>query len=1111
MDTLRMPSLPRRPAVLALLALTSTAALWAQGAQGTYTNFETPQTHPIEVVTIGGNEFILVCNTPDDSLEIWKATTGAPTFVARIGVGLGPGTVRWNAALGRAFVCNFDGDSVSIVQVQPSGASVTARLLKTDPVGDEPADIAFNAGSTLAAITLSSRSQVQYVQADLTLTTNERLDVAYTASNGLYLNPPPPPFLLAVKMPRAAQWTATDRLFVLNLMGGQQLAGTNEFVDVDLWRKDAPTGSGSTANYLGQIGTTNHNFALTASGSRMFIVGTRAQNRAPGSNGVVNVRDLLTGFVQSWLTVVDIPAGNMTIRPEAGAGIPGPGGFPDFPSINLNRNYTPSTPPTQEVASHLGVSQPTDIDLFESAGNVTRIAIAGFHSDSVDLLTPLPNGTSIAGGYTISHVSLGAAASYGMVGPRGVAFNAAGSRLYVNGRFDNTLRVINTSTLAVTTVNLQGQDPTPNHVRAGRQFLYSSRFSRSVNSPAPIKSGFVSCASCHVDGRTDGLSWDLSDPAGPGPAIPPALIETSTPVFTAFPNPKGRMITQTLQGLVNYITNESFEFLTTNAPYHWRGDRGVFTDFNEAFVNLQRMPNIGTDGEPLGITVANMVAYRRFINSVRHPPNPEQTPDRIVTGSLSNPNTTAISGSGSLLGRAMFHNFAIDFGTASCVSCHSLPDGSTNTITLEAVNVTVGQQPIESAALRNVFAREAMIHTSATPLTPTSTPTHMLDFPGTARVSNVGLTHAGLVEIATGTPLANQSMSINRFTSNISFFPFMPAFPSWPPPSYAAGLTQMAGLIQFVRELDSGEAPAAGIAHTVTTPANAAVFDLLEGQVLQGNIGLGVRSQDIGGVIRGFWFDPLNGGTYRDVAAPLTSSFSRTQLVAAFAGAGSTMVLQGTPPGSERRWASPNGIATAIVGSAAPSAVQLEPMAPSTFFEGITDLTRLPASGPPGSTGWAIQTLRASVAGMFGIPPVTTTIRHEPPRRFRVSGYDIRPGARLFLFMQTYSPSSGVSWELVGMEMDLVPTQFAVGPPPSARPIWETEVEIDEQQTLALLNGGPFDPRVRAILDAPGSTSPPVLPPSQLTNLFAVIVLNEDGTASTLTPTPAPLTVQDTR
>ena len=121
-------------------------------AQGTFTNFETPQTHPIEVATIGGVELVLVCNTPDNSLEVWTAAS-PPAQRARISVGMGPGTVRWNAGRQCAYACNLDGDSVSVVSVAVSGTQVNAALLRTTAVGDEPADIAFSPNNAIAFVT----------------------------------------------------------------------------------------------------------------------------------------------------------------------------------------------------------------------------------------------------------------------------------------------------------------------------------------------------------------------------------------------------------------------------------------------------------------------------------------------------------------------------------------------------------------------------------------------------------------------------------------------------------------------------------------------------------------------------------------------------------------------------------------------------------------------------------------------------------------------------------------------------------------------------------------------------------------------------------------------
>src|SRR5262249_51869158 len=153
-------------------------------------------------------------------------------------------------------------------------------------------------------------------------------------------------------------------------------------------------------------------------------------------------------------------------------------------------------------------------------------------------------------GYTISPVPLIPGSGYTVVGPRGVAFNAAGTLLFTNGRLDNSLTAINTSNPSAFS-RVQMQDPTPSEIRAGRQFLYSTRFSRRVNATSGETNGFVSCASCHVDGRTDGLLWDLSAPTNATP-IPVAPNANDAPPgsdkfpFAFQPVQKGPMMTQTL-------------------------------------------------------------------------------------------------------------------------------------------------------------------------------------------------------------------------------------------------------------------------------------------------------------------------------------------------------------------------------------------------------------------------------------------------------------------------------------------------------------------------------------------------------------------------------------
>mgnify|MGYP003457954758 CR=1 FL=1 len=66
---------------LSLVLFASPAA--AQGP-GSYLNFESPQLDPIVVTDTGASSWLLACNTPDNSVEVYSLSTPAsPTFVVR--------------------------------------------------------------------------------------------------------------------------------------------------------------------------------------------------------------------------------------------------------------------------------------------------------------------------------------------------------------------------------------------------------------------------------------------------------------------------------------------------------------------------------------------------------------------------------------------------------------------------------------------------------------------------------------------------------------------------------------------------------------------------------------------------------------------------------------------------------------------------------------------------------------------------------------------------------------------------------------------------------------------------------------------------------------------
>ena len=233
-------------------------------------------------------------------------------------------------------------------------------------------------------------------------------------------------------------------------------------------------------------------------------------------------------------------------------------------------------------------------------------------------------------------------------GPAGLALNPEQSLLYVYTRFDNGISVINTQTKKEIFHTLL-YNPEPEHITAGRPFLYDARLSSS--------NGEVSCSSCHIFGDHDGLAWDLGNPdasisESPLPVKFQKLLELEirgdlgidgigvTDVeainggasLNQFHPMKGPMTTQTLRGM------------STHGAMHWRGDRstGFFSDDPEnpteqdAYDEELSFKNFivafdGLNGRDGVISDDDMQKFSDFMLSVTLPPNPVRAIDNSLT------------------------------------------------------------------------------------------------------------------------------------------------------------------------------------------------------------------------------------------------------------------------------------------------------------------------------------------------------------------------------------------------------------------------------------------------------------------------------------------------
>ncbi len=71
------------PVLIALLASSSDLS-----AQGEFVNFETGPVRPLTVARVDGHDYLLVCNTPDNSVEVYDTVSDG--FIVRVPVGLRP-------------------------------------------------------------------------------------------------------------------------------------------------------------------------------------------------------------------------------------------------------------------------------------------------------------------------------------------------------------------------------------------------------------------------------------------------------------------------------------------------------------------------------------------------------------------------------------------------------------------------------------------------------------------------------------------------------------------------------------------------------------------------------------------------------------------------------------------------------------------------------------------------------------------------------------------------------------------------------------------------------------------------------------------------------------
>ncbi|MFK7741141.1 MAG: beta-propeller fold lactonase family protein [Planctomycetota bacterium] len=632
---------------MALPVAAWTAALAAGSAQlarsQSYVPFESGPIAPVRASADGSRLFVV--DTQGGSLSVFDLRDPArPFLIAEIPVGGEPVSVQPRTR-DEVWVVNQLSDSVAVVDVEQRLVIDTLRVV------DEPSDVVFAGGRAFVsaatvdqvfvfdAATRAPLGAVDVFGKDpralaVSSDGSRVYAVVQRSGNGTTVLPagvvaPPAPSnpLLPPAPPQGLIVRADDPQYAAQL---PYTLPDNDIAEIDV-------ASLSVTRYFREVGTTNTGIAVHPNTGELWVANTDARN-------LVRFEPNLRGHaIDSRITRITIGA-QPVVTP-----------FDLNPGINYAQLPNSSALATA-LAEPFGVAiDPVAARVYVAAHGTDRIGVLDLSGNVVARVEMLP----AASGAQI--------ATRDKRGPRGLALHPSSPHLYVLNRLSDTLAVVDTQTLALVDEQpVATVDAMPPLLREGRNFLYDSKLSGN---------GTMSCASCHIDGDTDGIAWDLGDPSGVLEAAPPQPFPFNV-LLVPFHPMKGPMTTQTLRGLDG------------TGVLHWRGDKADFQAFNPAFDKL------------MGGTVLpqqDMDDYAAFVAEVVFPPNPNQLLDRSLRTTPASRNEAS--------GRQAYLQVVTNsqVGPLSCNTCHALPTG-TNGLVVNAQTLATPQQ-LKVAHLRNLYRK----------------------------------------------------------------------------------------------------------------------------------------------------------------------------------------------------------------------------------------------------------------------------------------------------------------------------------------------------------------------------------------------------------------------
>jgi len=759
---------------------------------GDYYEFESGHVRPLAMSADGTQLFAV--NTPNGTLDIFNINGSQLTLVTRVPVGLEPVAVALRN--GEAWVVNHLSDSVSIVSL-----SGTPRVTRTLVVGDEPRDIVFAGSPERAFITTAHRGQQLEaavtakvpgaIPTGLTTAGIGRADVWVfdPANTGSSMAGDPVRIVnLFSDTPRGLAVSADKKtVYVAAHFSGNQTAAINEEVvcdgfdtaatctvkgvtfpggaigpaknvegkkapevglivkynqktqhwedikgrnwdkavlfnlpDKDVFAIDA--NSFADKGFFTGVGTTLFNMAVNPRTGALYVTNIDSQNMGnfEGDGSAAGGMRLQGNLAHSQVTVI----ANGQVKPR---------------HLNKHIDYTKLVNESgyDKSTKEHSLALPLDVQV-TSDGNTMYVSAYGSNKIGVFNVADIENDT-----FNPRNTSAGYIKLNGKGGPSGIVLDEKRGQMYVMTRFDDSITVINMASKAqVSTAALQ--NPEPAHIIEGRPFLYDA-YNGSAN-------GENSCATCHIFGDFDKMTWNLGNPGDkvtksqiPGKFTdgiqfqgaklifgPKTPINGSGAAYDVHPM-KGPMATQTLRGLRN------------QGAQHWRGDRsnGIYgssaTDSLVSFKNFA-VAFEGLLGNPAPLNETDMTKFANYQLSVMLPPNPIRALDNSL-------NAQQQRGHDFYFGTRPADGFKLNiFGTSisdnnNCDGCHTVDAskgfyGTGTMISFEGIT-----QVFKVPQLRNLYAKAGRFGAPAIPFSSKPSSGFMGD-----QVTSFGFVHDGTAD-----------------------------------------------------------------------------------------------------------------------------------------------------------------------------------------------------------------------------------------------------------------------------------------------------------------------------------------------------------------------------